>query len=110
MILKVEYCAANIIENAPFKIDRPEGSYRYIFFHFTSQVTLVINNEEVIAHPGTCILYTPNEAQKFYVEKNRLNHDYIDFILFDESFLKKINFKKWFKTILGYKKSRTFTD
>ena len=92
MILKVEYCAANIIENAPFKIHRPEGSYRYIFFHFTSQVTLVINNEEVIAHPGTCILYAPNEAQKFYVDKNRLNHDYIDFILEDESFFKKINF------------------
>ena len=54
MNLKVEYCAAQIIENAPFKIDRPEGSYRYIFFHFTSQVTLVINNQEIIAHPGTC--------------------------------------------------------
>lgn len=92
MILKVEYCAAQIIENAPFKIDRPEGSYRYIFFHFTSQATLVVNNEEIIAHPGTCILYSPNEPQKFYVDKNRLNHDYIDFILEDESLLHRINF------------------
>ena len=92
MFLKVEYCAAHIIENAPFKIDRPEGSYRYIFFHFTSQVTIVINNIETIVHPGTCILYTPNEAQKFYVDKNRLNHDYIDFILEDINFFKRINF------------------
>jgi len=92
MILKVEYCGVQVIENAPFMIDRPEGSYRYIFFHFTSQVSIYINNEIFIAQPGTCILYTPKEAQKFFVEKNRLNHDYIDFILEDESFFKNISF------------------
>ena len=92
MILKIEYCGVQVIENAPFMIDRPEGSYRYIFFHFTSQVTIVINNELITAAPGTCILYTPKEAQKFFVEKNRLNHDYIDFILEDETFLKNISF------------------
>lgn len=32
MIFKIEYLEANAIESAPFKIDRPEGSYRYIFF------------------------------------------------------------------------------
>ena len=92
MILKVEYCSTNVIENAPFMIDRPEGSYRYIFFHFTSLVSIIINNEVLIAQPGTCILYSPKEAQKFFVDKNRLNHDYLDFIVEDESFFKKINF------------------
>ena len=33
-MVKIEYLGSNIIENQPFKIDRPEGSYRYIFFHF----------------------------------------------------------------------------
>ena len=91
MILKVEYCAAQIIENAPFKIDRPEGSYRYIFFHFTSQVIIEISGEKIVAQPGTCILYSPKQAQRFYVEKNRLNHDYIDFIVSDSEIFKKIN-------------------
>ena len=45
MLFQIEYCAANVIENAPFKIDRPDGSYRYIFFHFTSQVTMEIKGE-----------------------------------------------------------------
>jgi len=92
MIFKLEYCGVNIIENAPFKIDRPEGSYRYIFFHFISQVILEIDGKLITASPGTCILYSPKVSQKFYVENNRLNHDYIDFILLENDFFKKINF------------------
>ena len=92
MIFKIEYCGPNTIENAPFKIDRPDGSYRYIFFHFISQVIININNNDIICQPGTCILYTPKTTQMFYVNNNRLNHDYIDFILLDEEFFKKINF------------------
>ena len=92
MIFQIEYLGVNAIENAPFKIERPEGSYRYIFFHFLSEVKIEINGKETVASPGTCILYTPNTTQKFYVEDNRLNHDYIDFILLDDDFFTKIDF------------------
>lgn len=92
MLFQIEYCATKITENAPFKIDRPDGSYRYIFFHFTSQVIMTLKGENIIIQPGTCILYSPQEAQKFYVEKSRLNHDFVDFICNDDSFFKKINF------------------
>lgn len=92
MIFKIEYLESNAIENYPFKIERPEGSYRYIFFHFTSQVIIESNGVQSVASPGTCILYTPNIKQKFFVDNNRLNHDYIDFILLEEDFFKKINF------------------
>ena len=92
MIFKIEYIGPQIVEKAAFTIDRPDGSYRYIFFHFISPVTLVIDNQKVDAIPGTCILFTPRKEQKFFVEKNRLNHDFIDFSLIDESFFKNINF------------------
>jgi AraC-like DNA-binding protein len=92
MIFSLEYCSTNAIENAPFKIDRPEGSYRYIFFHFVTAVTMVLNDEVININPGTCILYSPGKKQYFYTEKSRLNHDYIDFLLYDKDFFKKINF------------------
>lgn len=92
MIFKIEYVSANAIENNPFMIDRPEGSYRFIFFHFISEVTIEINGETIDANPGSIILYSPKEKQKFYVNKNRLNHEYIDFQIMDETFFKSIKF------------------
>lgn len=92
MNFKIEYSGYQVVENAPFAIDRPEGSYRYIFFHFISQVTIDIGGTTINAQPGSCILYQPKFAQKFYVEKNRLNHDYLDFLLIDDSFFESISF------------------
>ena len=92
MIFSIEYYGANVIENLPFKIERPEGSYRYIFFHFISQVTVELNDKKILVSPGTCILYSPNVQQKFYVENNRLCHDFVDFNLVDENFLEEIKF------------------
>ena len=93
MLFLIEYCRANAIENAPFKIKREDGSARYIFFHFSSQVNIKLSDtEEIVCSPGTCILYEPTAYQSFYVENNRLNHDYIDFALTDDSFFKKIHF------------------
>ena len=91
-MVKIEHLGSNVIENQPFKIDRPDGSYRYIFFHFTSKVIVEIDGQIIEANPGSCILYEPQIKQKFYVNDNRLNHDYIDFIIEDESFFKKIKF------------------
>ena len=54
-MFNIEYVASNAIENYPFEIDRHDGSYRYIFFHFTSKVIIKINNETIIANPGSRI-------------------------------------------------------
>ena len=54
-MVKIEYLGSNIIENHPFKIDRPEGSYRYIFFHFISKVIIEIDGQIIEANPGSCI-------------------------------------------------------
>lgn len=91
-MFRIEYVVPNALENAPFTIDRPEGSYRYLFFHFSSSVTIEINGEKIEAEPGTCILYTPNEKQLFYVTVNRLNHDYIDFTCDTKEFFSDIHF------------------
>lgn len=90
-MFKIEYVSKQAIENPPFKIDRREGSYRYIFFHFISAVNIVIDNKVIQAEPGTCILYTPNVKQLFYVEDNRLNHDFIDFVIDDPTFFNEIH-------------------
>ena len=92
MLFSLEYCVHNAIENAPFKIDRPEGSYRYLFFHFSTAVMINLGGENIQLDPGTCILFAPGKKQYFYTEKSRLNHDYLDFVLYDNDFFKKIGF------------------
>ncbi|HHU28270.1 TPA: helix-turn-helix transcriptional regulator [bacterium] len=92
MDFKLHYLGYKVIENAPFMIDRPDGSYRYIFFHFVSPVYLRTKNGIEFIEPGSCILYEPRVPQHFYVSKNRLNHDYLDFELFDGEFFEEIAF------------------
>lgn len=92
MDFKLHYLGYKAIENAPFAIDRPDGSFRYIFFHFISSVYM--QTPEGIKHiePGSCILYEPKVAQKFFVNSNRLSHDYLDFEIFDRELFNKIAF------------------
>ena len=92
MYFNIEYCNVNATENPPFKIERENGMNRHLFFHFSSQVVIKIYDEIITCPPGTCILYEPTMYQYFYVEKNRLNHDYIDFALNVPDFFKEINF------------------
>lgn len=92
MYFDIEYCNRNATENAPFKIERENGMNRHLFFYFSSQVIIKIYDEIIECPPGTCILYEPTMYQYFYVEKNRLNHDYIDFTLNEPNFFKEINF------------------
>ena len=90
MSFKLHYLGHKVIENNPFVIDRPEGSYRYLFFHFISAAKIEIDGKVYDVTPGSCILYKPGAPQKFFVEKNRLNHDYLDFTIEDVSFFNEI--------------------
>ncbi len=92
MIFKLDYFGYQAIEKAPFEILRPEGSARYIFFHFNSSVNIMINYKLVEAPPGSCIIYEPRVPQHFYVERVNLNHDYLDFTSTSHQFFKEIRF------------------
>ena len=92
MYFDIRKCDINVIENATFKIWRPNGIALYIFFYFSSQVIIKTGDDEIVCAPGTCILYEPNSYQCFYVDKNRLNHDYIVFNLKVPTFFKDIKF------------------
>ncbi|MDR2828895.1 MAG: hypothetical protein LBV51_05690 [Acholeplasmatales bacterium] len=91
-MFELHYIGHKVIEESPFIINRPDGSFRYIFFHFSTPIKSVVNGQNVELKPGTCILYTPGTAQYFVSLGTRLNHDYIDFVVDDSSFLRNINF------------------
>jgi AraC-like DNA-binding protein len=83
MNFKLHYVGSEVIEKGDFKIERPEGSPRYLFFHFISSCKITINNKTYDAPPGSCILYEPNVKQIFESDSMRINHDYIDFECYD---------------------------
>lgn len=92
MLFNLHYFGYQSIEKAPFEINRPDGSARYIFFHFSSSVKVEINNKIIEAPPGSCILYEPKKPQRFFVTKVNLNHDYLDFSCSNPDFFKDIRF------------------
>ena len=92
MYFNIEHSKINIIENAPFTIERERGALRYLFFHFQSQVNIKFPDKTITCPPGTIILYEPSAYQYFYVDKNRLNHSYIDFDVINENFSKTYTF------------------
>ncbi|MDR0832316.1 MAG: AraC family transcriptional regulator [Bacillales bacterium] len=92
MHINLRYFGNRVTEETPFEINRPEGSSRYIFFHFISPVEMQIDNQVIQGNPGNCILYTPKTKQYFRAVRNRLNHDYLDFTLDDENFFREIGF------------------
>lgn len=90
MLFNLHYIGYQTLEKAPFIIDRPEGSARYIFFHFTSSVKFEIDGEVLNASPGSCILYEPRVPQRFFVDQINLNHDYLDFSCYEPDFFEEI--------------------
>ncbi|MBI9009523.1 MAG: helix-turn-helix transcriptional regulator [Tenericutes bacterium] len=90
MLFNLHYIGFQALEKAPFEITRPEGSARYIFFHFTSSVKVEINGEIIDAAPGSCIIYEPRHPQRFFVNNINLNHDYLDFSCYDTHFFEDI--------------------
>lgn len=92
IMIVLHYFGHKVIEEPPFSINRPEGSFRFIFFHFITPVVLYTSEGSYEAPPGSCILYRPGTLQRFEVTKNRLNHDYLDFVIEDDLFFDTIKF------------------
>ncbi len=90
MLFNLHYIGYQSLEKAPFEINRPDGSARYIFFHFTSSVQFEIDGKIINASPGSCILYEPRHPQRFFVDTINLNHDYLDFRCNNPEFFKEI--------------------
>ena len=108
MNFKLHYAGSKIIEQGDFSIVRPEGSPRYILFHFYSTVKITIDGKVYDATPGTCILYTPKTPQLFESDTMRINHDYIDFECFDESIIEELKIPK--NTIMQPTNSKVLGD
>lgn len=90
MNFKLHYCGSKIVEQGDFTINRPEGSPRFILFHFYSTVKITIDKQIINATPGSMILYAPKTPQLFESDTMRINHDYIDFDCFDESIIEEL--------------------
>lgn len=56
-------------EKAGFLISRPNGHSQFTFLHFTTPVSIRINEQTVQAAPGACIFYAPKIPQWFYSEE-----------------------------------------
>lgn len=108
MEFKLHYFGHEVIENAPFSINRPEGSFRYIFFHFISPVNIETEEGIFEAKPGSCILYAPGVKQNFYVDHQRLKHDYLDFTIEDPSFFEDVRFP--LNTVINPRMSKKISD
>lgn len=66
-------------ERAGFKIHRPVGRKDYTFLHFEQKMIIEINGKKIITEPNACILYSPDEPQLFYNEKNDIIHNWMHF-------------------------------
>ncbi len=108
MDFNLHYFGHNIVENAPFSIIRPEGSFRYIFFHFVTSCTIKLNDKLYTIAPGNCILYEPGIPQHFFVTNHRLNHDYLDFVVDNSNIFKSLKFP--LNTIINPRMSREISN
>ncbi|TVP96861.1 MAG: AraC family transcriptional regulator [Acholeplasmatales bacterium] len=108
MDFSLHYIGHRVIENSPFTIDRPEGSFRHLFFHFISPVIIETPKGLIEAEPGSSILYEPGVKQKFYVERNRLSHDYLDFTVQDPDFFSIIRYP--LNTLINPRMSKNISE
>ena len=84
------YCGYNTHNMDCDIIYRPNGSANYLFLLILKPMIFVINEVEIVANPGACILYTPGFGQKYQAVKEFYN----SFIHFDtdENFLAQYSF------------------
>ena len=59
-----------------FELERADTGAEYIFLHYLTPITIILNGEAVAAPPGSCILYNKNSYQKFFSKGCDLVHDW----------------------------------
>ena len=59
-----------------FVLERMDTGDEYIFLHYLTPVTIILDGKAVAAPPGSCILYNKNSYQKFLSKGCTLVHDW----------------------------------
>lgn len=72
-------------EPADFKITRSNGTSDWLLLHFKCPVIFNIYDNEHHLNAGTCILIKPRTKYSFYPDGCELVHDWIHFLVSDES-------------------------
>ncbi len=90
MDIDVRFIGSKVREEKDFFVSRLNGHPRYVFIHFLSEVEMVIDNNNLILCPGTCIIYTPQCSQFYKSTGAWLNHDWIEFKCSNEDIFKDL--------------------
>lgn len=80
-------------EDRNFKLIRPHGTDDYLFLHFKTPVIFTLFDKIHHIFPGTCILLSPGTPHEFYPNDCELVHDWMHFMMSDESEFMKLNIK-----------------
>jgi len=88
-------------EPADFKIMRIRGTADWLLLHFKCPVVFEIFNQKHHLDTGTCILIEPKTSYSFYPDGCELVHDWIHFIVSDETEFRnfKIDINNFFKPL-----------
>lgn len=70
-ILKIRH---DFPEKSGFHLKRPNGHRDYVFLHFITPVSMVINGKEIDIKSGACVLFTPKTPYFFKSEGNLLHN------------------------------------
>ena len=95
-------------ETDNFELERADTGDEYIFLHYLTPVTVILNGEAVAAPPGSCILYNKNSFQKFSSGDGELVHDWFHIEGNMDSTLSKYGFE--YNTIYTVSSSSEITE
>ena len=74
--IRLSGCRHEWPERAGFYLDRPKGLEHYIFIHFKTPVSYVIDGKEHRLSPGACVICPPNTPSVIHSE-GQLIHDWM---------------------------------
>lgn len=70
--------------NGFFKIDRPSWTRDFLFLHFRTSATLILQGKETLVPKNSVILYHVNTPQLYYASEESYSDDYIHFSVEDD--------------------------
>lgn len=76
-----------------FCLNRSNIGERYIFIHFLTPVTAVLNGKNVRILPGGCVIWSKGSAQQFCSDECELVHDWFHALAGCEQLMEKYSLK-----------------
>lgn len=84
--IKINHCNYHCSNPPKDEISRPHGSGDYLLLHFHTEMKAELKNKIVEIHPGGCILFSPDAAQRYWAV-NQFTNSFIHFEVPDESII-----------------------